>query len=132
MRLRNEYRPTLEIEDEEDLQDLFYALLRLQFDEVGVEEWTPPYAEGKRRASYLLDRERTMIVVKKTRSGLNARNLADQLKTDQIHFEGRGDGRTLFCFIYDPEGRVGNPRGLESDLTSVSDSLNIEVIVAPK
>lgn len=91
-----------------------------------------PYAEGKRRASYLLDRERTMIVVKKTRSGLNARNLADQLKTDQIHFEGRGDGRTLFCFIYDPEGRVGNPRGLESDLTSVSDSLNIEVIVAPK
>ncbi|MFO0767436.1 MAG: hypothetical protein U0231_11735 [Nitrospiraceae bacterium] len=65
LRLRNEYRPTLEIEDEEDLQDLFYALLRLQFDEVESRNGRP-YAEGKRRASYLLDRERTMIVVKKT------------------------------------------------------------------
>jgi hypothetical protein len=35
LRLRKEYRPTLEITDEYDLQDLFYALLRLQFDEVG-------------------------------------------------------------------------------------------------
>ncbi len=132
LRLRNEYRPTLEIEDEQDLQDLFYALLRLQFDEVGLEEWSPPYADGMRRTSYLLDRERTVIVVKKTRSGLNARNLAEQIKTDQTHFGGRGEGRTLFCFIYDPEGRVGNPRGLEADLTSISDTLSVEVIVAPK
>jgi hypothetical protein len=132
LRLRNEYRPTLEIEDEQDLQDLFYALLRLQFDEVGVEEWTPPYAKGIRRSCYLLDRERTLVVVKKTRSGLNARDFGEQLKSDQAHFGGRGDGRTLFCFIYDPDGRVGNPRGLEADLMSVSDSLSVEVIVAPK
>ncbi len=132
LRLRKEYRPTLEIEDEFDLQDLFYALLRLQFDEVGVEEWSPAYANGTRRTSYLLDREKTIIVVKKTRSGLGPRDLAEQLKADQAHFSGRGEGRTLFCFIYDPEGRVGNRRGLESDLTSVSDNLTVQPIVAPK
>jgi hypothetical protein len=132
LRLRSEYRPTLEIEDEQDLQDLFYALLRLQFDEVEVEEWTPSYANGATRSCYLLDRQTTLVVVKKTRSGVNARDFGEQLKADQANFAGRGDGRTLFCFIYDPEGRVGNPRGLESDLMSVNDSLSVEVIVAPK
>jgi len=36
------------------------------------------------------------------------------------------------CFIYDPEGRIGNPRALETSLTTVSDSLTIDVLVAPK
>ena len=64
LRLRKEYRPTLEINDEYDLQDLFYALLRLQFDEVGTEDWTPAYTNGARRTSYLLDWEKTVVVVK--------------------------------------------------------------------
>ena len=132
LRLRKEYRPTIEITDEYDLQDLFYALLRLQFDEVGTEEWAPGYANGARRTSYLLDWDRIVVVVKQTRSGLSTKDLSEQVKSDAAHYSIRPNGITLLCFIYDPEGRVGNPRGLEADLTSVSDTYMVEVIVAPK
>lgn len=132
LRLRKEYRPTLEINDEYDLQDLFYALLRLQFDEVGTEDWSPPYAQGARRTSYLLDWDKTVVVVKQTRSGLSAKDLAEQVAADQAHYSSRASGATLLCFIYDPEGRVGNPRGLEADLTCTDGTYRVEVIVAPK
>lgn len=132
LRLRKEYRPTLEINDEYDLQDLFYALLRLQFDEVGTEDWSPAYANGKRRTSYLLDWEKTVVVVKQTRAGLSTKDLAEQVAADKVHYSARPNGATLLCFIYDPEGRVGNPRGLEADLTSTEKTYRVEVIVAPK
>lgn len=132
LRLRKEYRPTLEINDEYDLQDLFYALLRLQFDEIGTEEWTPAYTNGARRTSYLLDWEKTVVVVKQTRSGLTTRDLAEQIAADTAHYSARPNGTTLVCFVYDPDGRVGNPRGLEADLSSTGGPYNIEVIVAPK
>ncbi len=132
LRLRKEYRPTLEINDEYDLQDLFYALLRLQFDEVGTEEWSPAYADGTRRTSYLLDWDKTVVVVKQTRSGLTTKDLAEQVAADKAHYSARANGATLVCFIYDPDGRVGNPRGLEADLTSVDSTYKVEVIVAPK
>lgn len=132
LRLRKEYRPTLEINDEYDLQDLFYALLRLQFDEVGTEEWSPDYAGGARRTTYLLDWDRTAVVVKQTRPGLSTKDLAEQVKADAAHYFARPNGKTLLCFIYDPDGRIGNPRGLEADLTTVGDTYAVEVIVAPK
>lgn len=132
LRLRKEYRPTLEINDEYDLQDLFYALLRLQFDEVGTEDWSPPYAQGARRTSYLLDWDKTVVVVKQTRSGLSGKDLAEQVAADKAHYAARANGATLLCFIYDPEGRVGNPRGLEADLTCTEGAYRVEVIVAPK
>ncbi len=132
LRLRKEYRPTLEINDEYDLQDLFYALLRLQFDEVGTEDWSPTYANGARRTSYLLDWDKTVVVVKQTRSGLSSKDLAEQVAADKAHYSARPNGATLLCFIYDPEGRVGNPRGLEADLTSTEEAYRVEVIVAPK
>ncbi len=132
LRLRKEYRPTLEITDEYDLQDLFYALLRLQFDEVGTEEWTPAYTNGAARTSYLLDWEKTVVVVKQTRSGLTTRDLAEQITADAARYSARPNGTTLVCFVYDPDGRVGNPRGLEADLSSTAAAYRIEVIVAPK
>ncbi|MCC6968222.1 MAG: hypothetical protein IT391_18290 [Nitrospira sp.] len=132
LRLRKEYRPTLEITDEYDLQDLFYALLRLQFDEVGTEEWTPAYTNGAPRTSYLLDWEKTVVVVKQTRSGLTTRDLAEQIAADAARYSARPNGTTLLCFVYDPDGRVGNPRGLEADLSSTAAAYCIEVIVAPK
>ena len=132
LRLRKEYRPTLEINDEYDLQDLFYALLRLQFDEVGTEEWSPAYANGARRTSYLLDWDKTIVVVKQTRSGLTTRDISEQVTADHDNYSARPNATTLLCFMYDPDGRVGNPRGLEADLTTSDTTFRVEVIVAPK
>ncbi len=132
LRLRREYRATLDVEDEYDVQDLFYALLRLEFDEVSTEEWMPPYTDCASRTTFFLQRGDIAIVVKKTRPGVGAREIADQLRTDAERYAARETCKTLFCFVYDPEGRIGNPRGLEMDLTSVSDRYTVELLVAPK
>jgi hypothetical protein len=130
--VRRDDRPSLEVEDEYDVQDLMHALLRLEFDEVQPEEWHPSYATGKAQTSYLLHREKAVIVVKKTKAGVTVRDLSEQVKVDSATYSSRTHCQTLFCFIYDPEGRIGNPRGLEAELTTVSDGYTVEVIIAPK
>lgn len=132
LRLRREYRATLEVEDEYDVQDLLHALLRLEFEEIEIEDWTPSYTQGGSRTTFLLANNTIAVVVKKTRPGLGGREIAEQLQIDSERYAARKNCRTLFCFVYDPEGRIGNPRGFESDLTSVSDRYTVEVLVAPK
>ncbi|MDO8354883.1 MAG: hypothetical protein Q7U76_00630 [Nitrospirota bacterium] len=132
LRLRGEYRATLSVEDEFDAQDLLHAILRTQFDDIGTDEWTPSYAAGSPRTTFLLNDGRLAVLVKKTRPGLTAKDLKDQLKIDADRYRSHDRCATLLCFMYDPEGRIGNPRGLEADLTSVSDSFIIDVLVAPK
>jgi hypothetical protein len=132
LRLRGEYRATLSVEDEFDAQDLLHALLRIQFDNIETDEWTPSYSSGAPRTTLLLNDGRLAVIVKKTRPGLNAKDLTDQLRIDAERYRSYGCCRTLLCFMYDPEGRIGNPRGLEASLTSVTDSFVVDVLVAPK
>jgi hypothetical protein len=132
LRLRGEYRTTLNVEDEFDVQDLLHALLRLQFDDISTDEWTPSYSNGAPRTTFLLNQDRLAVVVKKTRTGLSAKDLSDQVRADIERYRGRGRCMYLFCFIYDPEGRIASPKGLESDLASTSEHFTVDVLVAPK
>jgi hypothetical protein len=132
LRLRKDYRPTLEIDDDYDLQDLLCALLKMEFDEVSTDEWTPTYTAGASRTTLLVNRDQIAVVAKKTRLGLTTKELADQVTADSAHYRAQGRCSTLFCFIYDPEGRIGSPKRLETTLTSVSEHCRVEVLVAPK
>lgn len=133
LRSRHASRATLEINDEYDVQDLLHAILKLFFDDVRAEEWTPSYAGGSSRVDFLLKKERVVLEVKKTRDGLTDRVLGDQLLVDIARYEAHPDCDALICFIYDPEGRIGNPRGLETDLTKkTSSKLTVGVYVRPK
>lgn len=132
LRLREEYRATFRVEDEVDAQDLLHALLRIQFNDIDTDEWTPSYSSGAPRTTLLLDESRLAVIVKKTRPGLTTKDLTDQLRTDSARYRFHGRCGTLLCFMYDPDGRIGNPQGLESSLTSVNDSFVVDVLVAPK
>ncbi|HSL05585.1 MAG TPA: hypothetical protein VK901_18830 [Nitrospiraceae bacterium] len=132
LRLRGEYRATLQVEDEVDAQDLLHALLRIQFNNIDTDEWTPSYSSGAPRTTLLLNESRLAVIVKKTRSGLTAKDLTDQLRIDAARYRFHGHCTTLLCFMYDPDGRIGNAQGLEASLTSVNDSFVVDVLVAPK
>lgn len=132
LRLRKDYRPTIEVDDEYDLQDLLCALLKMEFDEVATDEWIPPYTEGASRTTVLVNRDQIAIVAKKTGPGMTTKELTDQVLADAAHYRTQGRCSTLFCFVYDPEGRIGSPKRLETTLTSVSEHCRIEVLVAPK
>ena len=116
LRCRYDNRETLKIEDEYDVQDLLHALLLLYFDDVRAEEWTPSYAGKSARMDFLLKNERVVIEVKKTRSGLADKELGDQLIIDVERYKVHPDCKRLICFVYDAEGRIGNPNGLMTDL----------------
>lgn len=132
LRARHADRPTLEVDDEYDAQDLFHALLKLHFDDVRPEEWTPGYAGGSSRVDFLLKEEQIIIELKKTRKSMKERDIGDQLIVDAARYQAHPDCRALICFVYDPEGRVGNPVGLERDLEALSSDIKIRVIIAPK
>lgn len=131
--LRNRYssRNTLDIEDEYDVQDLLHALLRLYFDDVRNEEWTPSYAGGSSRMDFLLKEEKIVIEVKKTRKGLNDKELGKQLIEDKEKYKAHPDCKKLICFTYDPEGRIVNPKGIENDLNSQGDTFEVLIVIRP-
>lgn len=130
LRCRYDNRETLKIEDEYDVQDLLHALLLLYFDDVRAEEWTPSYAGKSARMDFLLKNESVVIEVKKTRLGLADKELGDQLIIDVDRYKVHPDCKRLICFIYDAEGRIGNPKGLMADLNNQHEGF-VTVIIKP-
>ena len=132
--LRSRYldRATIEIEDEYDVQDLFHSLLKLYFDDIRAEEYTPSYAGAASRVDFLLKQEQVIIEVKKTRKGLGAKELGEQLIIDSQRYQVHPDCNQLICFVYDPEGRIANPRGIEKDLTKIMNDIPIFVFIVPE
>jgi len=132
LRQRHDRRPTLDVSDEYDVQDLLHALLCLYFGDIRPEEWTPSYAGKSSRVDFLLKREAIVVEVKKTRSGLTEKELGDQLIVDTARYSRMPDCKTLVCFVYDPESRIPNPGGLEADLSGTREKVAVEVLVLPK
>lgn len=128
---RRENRSTFDVNDEYDVQDLFHSLLKIYFDDIRPEEWTPSYAGGAARMDFLLKREQIVVEVKKTRTGLSEKKLADQLTIDKAHYRKHPDCKTLYCLVYDPDERISNPRGFERDLSEKIGDVETKVFVVP-
>ncbi len=125
-------RQSMDFNDEYDVQDLLRALLTVFFDDIRPEEYTPSYAGGSSKMDFLLKDEKLVIEVKKTRKGLGMVELADQLINDKAKYRSHPDCKTLICFVYDPEAKLNNPRGLENDLSEESEDFKVKVIIVPK
>ena len=117
---RHAQRRTLAIGDEYDVQDLLHALLRIDFDDIRAEEWTPSYAGGSARMDFLLKREQVVIEAKMTRDNLRDREVGEELIIDVAKYKGHPNCRTLVCFVYDPEQHISNPVGLKRDLEALT------------
>lgn len=116
LRTRHANRETLRITDEYDVQDLLHALLLIHFDDVRPEEWTPSYAGSAVRMDFLLKDCQTVIEVKKTRPSMTAKELGEELIIDIEKYKAHPDCKTLYCFVYDPDGHLGNPTSIKNDL----------------
>lgn len=131
LRERYSERETIDIQDEYDVQDLFHALLHLEFEDIRPEEWAPSNAGKSTRVDFLLKPERIVVEIKKTRKGLGAKEVGSQLIEDIHRYSSHPDCDALVCFVYDPDGRVVNPRGLESDLNKNTDELVVQTYIRP-
>lgn len=131
LRERRDKRPALEMNDEYDVQYLLHALLKLQFDDIRPEVWTPHYAGKSSRVDFFVDEIKTVIEVKRTRAGLADGELGDQLIIDVDRYKVYKDCEQLICFVYDPEFRIKNPTGLMNDLNEKHKGF-VKVIIKPK
>ncbi len=116
LQTRYDDRASLTIRDEYDVQDLLHALLYLFFDDIRAEEWTPSYAGASARMDFLLKDIKTVIEVKKTRENMTSKDLGNQLIVDIERYKVHPDCNNLVCFVYDPNGILGNPTGIIKDL----------------
>lgn len=129
IRIRHDDRPTLDVQDEYDVQDLLHSLLKLYFDDIRPEEWNPSYAGSSTKSDFLLKEEKTIIEVKHTRRGLTNKKLKEELIIDKEQYKRNNDCETLYCFVYDPDRRITNPRGFEKDINENSKSFKCKVVL---
>ena len=125
-------RPTVVMNDEYDVQDSLHAILRLFFNDVRDEVWTPSYADNQNRIDFVLPDFEIAIEVKHTGHSLTQRKIADQLIVDKEYYRQDTNCKHLICFVYDPELRLKNPASIENDLSTADVDFDVTVIVSPK
>ena len=125
-------RPTIDVDDEYDVQDLLHSLLCLYCEDIRTEEWNPSYAGTSTRQDFLLKKEKIVIETKKTRKGLGNKEIKEQLLIDIAQYKKHPDCKSIICFIYDPENRIKNSKGFEDDFNQESTKdISIHVYVRP-
>jgi hypothetical protein len=87
------------------------------FDDIREEEVTPTHAGASSRIDFWLPEFALGIELKLTRSGLGDKEVGEQLIVDRDRYKARAGIKHLVCLVLDPDSRVDNPRGLESDLS---------------
>jgi hypothetical protein len=132
LRVRHDGRNTLDVTDEYDVQDLLHALLVLFFDDVRAEEYTPSYAGAASRMDFLIKGDSLVVEAKMTRKGLADKQIGEQLIIDVAHYRAHPNCKKLVCLVYDPDGRIANPKGLENDLNREDEEFSVRVVVVPK
>lgn len=81
---------------------------------------------------FLLNAEEIVIEVKMTRKGLKEKDLVDQLLVDIARYEEHPHCKTLVCFVYDPDGRIGNTAAIVADLEKRKSTIQVRVFVQPQ
>lgn len=78
---------------------------------------------------FLLKAEQIVIEAKFASSSLRDKQIGEQLIVDIQKYQAHPDCKRLICFVYDPNGEIKNPQGLESDLSRTHDKVEVKVIV---
>jgi REase_DpnII-MboI len=126
---RQRERPSIVMEDEYDVQDFLHGVLRIFFDDVRPEDYSPERAGARSRIDFVLKQERIVVEAKMTRAGLAAAQVGKDLIVDIERYRSHPDCDAIVALVYDPEKRVQNRRTLETDLSGERDGLIVRVIV---
>lgn len=131
LRQRYEDRQTLVICDEHDVRDLFHALLCLHFEDIRVEEKLLNQEDTVTRTLCRLVKENIVIEIMKTDDRLNDEEIMSRFEQTADYLKKQANNDTLFCFVYDPEGRIVDRFKMKNDLKNSRAGLSVEVFVRP-
>ncbi|WP_146742389.1 hypothetical protein [Oleiagrimonas sp. MCCC 1A03011] len=132
LRQRSRGRIGFDSDDEFDLQDALEAALHLHFTDVKREETTPSWAGSSTRIDFLVPEAEAAIEVKRVRPDHREKSLANELLLDIARYPTHPGCTHLFFLIYDPDERLTNPQGLQTDIESTASTLKVHVVVVPR
>lgn len=132
LRKRHDNEETLDVQNEYDVQDLLHSLLRIYFDDVVPEDYTPSYAGVNSRIDFILPQEKIAIETKMTRKGLDRKKLISELNDDIVFYQKHPNCNVLYIFVYDPEERIDNPRGVEAELNKKHNEMEVKMFIVPR
>jgi hypothetical protein len=117
------------LRNENDLQILLHALLRLLYDDVRREDYVPQQAGSNSRVDFTLRGAGVIVEAKMTRQGLADRRLGEELAIDWERYRRHPDCRAIIGIVYDPARHVQNPTALEHDLQGDGEPATRVVVV---
>ena len=133
LKQRKNKRPPLIIENEYDVQDLLFAIMRSVFDDARTEEWPPKHAGKDRRIDIVLPTHEIVVEVKIIRDTSHASSVVDELMIDIESYHAHPKCKTLLMFLWDPEGYIIDPIPLSRDLSGLrvkkDHQFNVHVLI---
>jgi hypothetical protein len=126
--------PDFKIEDEYDVQDISYVILKSIFPNLREEDPIPKVGGKSTKIDLILREEKILIEVKMIKAkDSNETHIIEQLKVDFESYHECKWLRKLFCFVYDPYKKtrdISNFNDLNGERTKGEHNFNVEVIVA--
>jgi hypothetical protein len=131
LRTRRKGKSPFMIEDEYDVQDLLYAILKPHIPDLSDEEWTEKDATRAKRIDFVSSSARLGIEAKIIRNTDHAKDISEELKIDIESYYIHPSCDTLVFFIYDPKNLLVDPGQHETQLSGprVIKGRHMEVIV---
>jgi hypothetical protein len=131
---RRKGHENFKINDEYDVQDLLYIILKSLFSDMKYEDPIPKVGGQSTKIDFILRDECILIEVKMIKEkDMNEMEFIKQLKIDFESYHECQWIKKLFCFIYDPfkkTGDISNFKDLNGDRTKNGHNFNVEVILS--
>ncbi|TPG44148.1 hypothetical protein [Flavobacterium pectinovorum] len=125
--------PNFIIEDEYDVQDILYVILKSLFPNLRDEDPISKVGGKSTKIDLILREEKILIEVKMIKvKDSNETHFIEQLKVDFESYHQCKWMRKLFCFVYDPYKKtrdISNFNDLNGERTKGENNFNVEVIV---
>lgn len=116
---RQRGRPGYLLENEYDVQDLLFAVVRAVFDDARREEWTPQRAGSAKRIDVTIGSIESVVETKYVRDKRHARHVADELRVDFECYHDRTECHHLVALVVDPQGHIADPVQFGADLSGL-------------
>lgn len=131
---RRKDHPDFKIEDEYDVQDILYVILKSVFPSLRDEDAIAKVGAKTTKIDLIIRDERILVEVKMIKEkDSNETNFIEQLKVDFESYHECKWLRKLFCFVYDPHKKtrdISNFNDLNGERIKGEHNFNVEVIVA--
>jgi hypothetical protein len=125
-------REPLVIKDEYDVQYLLNTLLKLHFDDLRVEEFSPSNSGANTRLDFVLKNEVIVLETKMTNEKLKTKTLGEELLIDIGRYKAYPGFTDLVIFIYDKGDHITNKRGFSADLEKqATPQMKVTVVIIP-